>query len=137
MLLTMLRLGPTWTEYLCITGNPCWSLELLEPKEISNWSFVIPKLTESYSSLKRSPRDNHSHLYSEEFSNAIEQTLQWARDLFEGKFTRAPLTARKPSRKRLLLFQEHSPLRYSRMWSSSFKERPENFQDCVAWARLT
>ena len=54
---------------------------------------VIPKVTESYSSSQDPPEKSIPICTLKNFPNAIEHTLQWARDLFEGQFTQAPLTA--------------------------------------------
>ena len=54
---------------------------------------VIPKLTESYSSSQDPPEKSIPICTLKNFPNAIEHTLQWARDMFEGTFTQGPLTA--------------------------------------------
>ena len=54
---------------------------------------MIPKLTESYSSSQDPPEKSIPICTLKNFPNAIEHTLQWARDMFEGTFTQAPLTA--------------------------------------------
>ncbi len=58
-----------------------------------NTQVVIPKLTESYSSSQDPPEKSIPICTLKNFPNAIEHTLQWARDVFEGQFTQAPLTA--------------------------------------------
>ena len=58
-----------------------------------NTQVVIPKLTESYSSSQDPPEKSIPICTLKNFPNAIEHTLQWARDVFEGQFTQNPLTA--------------------------------------------
>jgi ubiquitin-activating enzyme E1 len=77
------------------------------------------------------------------FPNAIEHTLQWARDMFEGQFTQAPLTAsqyiEEPQfKEKTLALPGAQPLdTLQTVLKLIVKERPDNFNDCVAWARLT
>jgi ubiquitin-activating enzyme E1 len=47
---------------------------------------VIPHLTESYSSSQDPPEKSIPICTLKNFPNAIEHTLQWARDMFEGLF---------------------------------------------------
>lgn len=47
---------------------------------------VIPHLTESYSSSQDPPEKSIPICTLKNFPNAIEHTLQWARDTFEGEF---------------------------------------------------
>merc|ERR1719309_1548666 len=58
-----------------------------------NVQVVIPFLTESYSSSQDPPEKSIPICTLKNFPNAIEHTLQWARDEFEGQFTQAPLSA--------------------------------------------
>jgi ubiquitin-activating enzyme E1 len=48
---------------------------------------VIPWLTESYSSTQDPPEKSIPICTLRNFPNAIEHTLQWARDMFEGIFS--------------------------------------------------
>ena len=48
---------------------------------------VIPHLTESYGSSQDPPEKEVPICTLKNFPNAIEHTLQWARDTFEGLFT--------------------------------------------------
>merc|ERR1711876_177336 len=52
-----------------------------------NTQVVIPKMTESYSSSQDPPEKSIPICTLKNFPNAIEHTLQWARDMFEGQFT--------------------------------------------------
>ena len=51
-----------------------------------NVQVIIPHLTESYSSSQDPPEKSIPICTLKNFPNAIEHTLQWARDLFEGLF---------------------------------------------------
>ena len=55
-----------------------------------NTQVVLPHLTESYSSSQDPPEKSIPICTLKNFPNAIEHTLQWARDQFEGQFTIAP-----------------------------------------------
>lgn len=50
---------------------------------------VVPFLTESYSSSQDPPEKSIPICTLKNFPNAIEHTLQWARDEFEGLFRQA------------------------------------------------
>lgn len=52
-----------------------------------NVQVVVPYLTESYSSTQDPPEKSIPICTLKNFPNAIEHTLQWARDMFEGLFT--------------------------------------------------
>lgn len=52
-----------------------------------NVQVVLPNQTESYSSSQDPPEKSIPICTLKNFPNAIEHTLQWARDLFEGLFT--------------------------------------------------
>ncbi len=51
-----------------------------------NTQVVVPHLTESYSSSNDPPEKSIPICTLKNFPNAIEHTIQWARDLFEGLF---------------------------------------------------
>lgn len=53
----------------------------------ANVQVILPQLTESYSSSQDPPEKTIPMCTLHNFPNAIEHTLQWARDLFEGLFT--------------------------------------------------
>merc|ERR1719431_89669 len=108
-----------------------------------NTQVVIPKVTESYSSSQDPPEKSIPICTLKNFPNAIEHTLQWARDMFEGQFTQAPLTAsqyiEEPGFKdKTLALPGAQPLdTMETVVRLLVKERPGSFEDCVAWARLT
>ena len=56
---------------------------------------VIPDVTESYSSSQDPPEKSIPICTLKNFPNAIEHTLQWARDTFEGLFNQGAETAKQ------------------------------------------
>lgn len=60
---------------------------------MGNVQVVVPFLTESYSSSQDPPERSIPICTLKNFPNAIEHTLQWARDMFEGVFTQNPQNA--------------------------------------------
>lgn len=73
-----------------------YRLSLLESGTLGtmgNIQVVVPFLTESYSSSQDPPERSIPICTLKNFPNAIEHTLQWARDMFEGVFTQNPQNA--------------------------------------------
>jgi len=107
-----------------------------------NTQVVLPKITESYSSSQDPPEKSIPICTLKNFPNAIEHTLQWARDTFEGTFTQAPLTASQyieeaGFKEKTLALPGAQPVDTMETVARLLvKERPSNFEDCVAWARL-
>lgn len=60
---------------------------------MGNVQVIVPFLTESYSSSQDQPEKSIPICTLKNFPNAIEHTLQWARDAFEGVFTQTPENA--------------------------------------------
>lgn len=60
---------------------------------MGNVQVIVPFLTESYSSSQDPPEKSIPICTLKNFPNAIEHTLQWARDAFEGVFTQTPENA--------------------------------------------
>jgi len=108
-----------------------------------NTQVVIPKVTESYSSSQDPPEKSIPICTLKNFPNAIEHTLQWARDLFEGQFSQAPLTAAQyiedPSfKEKTMTLPGAQPVETMETVKRLLvNERPNEFKDCVAWARLS
>lgn len=108
-----------------------------------NVQVVAPFLTESYSSTQDPPEKSIPICTLKNFPNAIEHTLQWARDMFEGVFTN-PATAAMEFIKspdvyieRVLKLQGSQPLEeLSQVYSALMQDKPSSFEDCVKWARL-
>ncbi len=121
-----------------------YRLPLLESGTLGtkgNVQVVIPDLTESYSSSQDPPEKSIPICTLKNFPNQIEHTLQWARDMFEGTFTGGPTSA--------LQYLKESDF-VDKTLSSGAQgvdtletvlqvldtQKPETFDDCVAWARL-
>lgn len=108
-----------------------------------NVQVVIPWLTESYSSTQDPPEKSIPICTLRNFPNAIEHTLQWARDMFEGIFSN-PATAgidflkdQEKYIQRVMKLQGSQP--YEELYTvykALVEDKPANFQDCVKWARL-
>lgn len=106
-----------------------------------NSQVVVPHLTESYSSSQDPPEKSIPICTLKNFPNAIEHTLQWARDNFEGIFKQAAENAAEyledPSFvERVMKLPGSQPLEMmENVKRALVEERPKNIQDCVAWAR--
>lgn len=104
---------------------------------------VIPHITESYSSTQDPPEKSIPICTLKNFPNAIEHTLQWARDMFEGVFTNPASAALEfianPQSciDRILKLQGAQPLdELSQIHRVLVDDRPDSFEACVRWARL-
>ncbi|KAL1501297.1 hypothetical protein ABEB36_006643 [Hypothenemus hampei] len=106
-----------------------------------NTQVVVPFLTESYSSSQDPPEKSIPICTLKNFPNAIEHTLQWARDTFEGLFRQS---AEKASQyltdpdfiERTLKLPGFQPLEdIEAVKAALLDDRPKNFEECVAWAR--
>ncbi|CAA9999901.1 unnamed protein product [Nesidiocoris tenuis] len=106
-----------------------------------NSQVVVPFLTESYSSSQDPPEKSIPICTLKNFPNAIEHTLQWARDAFEGLFKQnaenAALYLSDPNFiERTLHLPGVQPVEVIESLKQALvDERPRNFDDCVAWAR--
>lgn len=106
-----------------------------------NVQVIVPNLTESYGSTRDPPEESVPVCTLKNFPYQIEHTIQYARDQFEGLFTTSPLNF-----KRYL----ENPEFLNELKKDSIQEFylvvkdihnftniiPNNFQDCVTWARL-
>lgn len=107
----------------------------------ANVQVVIPHLTESYSSSQDPPEKSIPICTLKNFPNAIEHTLQWARDQFEGVFRQGADTALQYMTdpkfiERTLKQPGTQPMEtFETVKRTLIDERPANFQDCVLWAR--
>ena len=103
---------------------------------------VIPFVTESYGSSQDPPEKEIPICTLKNFPNAIEHTLQWARDLFDGLFRQPMENAAsflKDQRflEKALRLPGSQPLdTLESLHKALVVERPANFEDCVKWARL-
>jgi len=108
-----------------------------------NVQVVIPWLTESYSSTQDPPEKSIPICTLRNFPNAIEHTLQWARDMFEGIFSN-PATAGIDFLKdqdnyiqRVMKLQGSQPYEeLLTVYKALVEDKPKTFQDCVKWARF-
>lgn len=106
-----------------------------------NTQVVVPFLTESYSSSQDPPEKSIPICTLKNFPNAIEHTLQWARDSFEGLFRQAAENAAQyladPAFvERTLKLPGVQPLEVLESVKHALVDhRPASFEDCVAWAR--
>jgi ubiquitin-activating enzyme E1 len=109
---------------------------------MGNIQVVVPHLTESYSSSQDPPEKSIPICTLKNFPNAIEHTLQWSRDMFEGLFKYAAENASQyisdPTYiDRILKLPGCQPLEIlEQVKSALVDERPASFADCVKWARL-
>lgn len=106
-----------------------------------NVQVVIPHITESYSSSQDPPEKSIPICTLKNFPNAIEHTLQWARDQFEGIFRQNAETAQQyltDSKfiERTLKLPGTQPMEtLESVKRTLIDDRPGCFEDCVAWAR--
>lgn len=105
-----------------------------------NVQVVIPFVTESYSSSQDPPEKSIPICTLKNFPNAIEHTLQWARDEFEGLFKQPGdnvnqyLTDPK-FMERTLKLPGSQPLEViEAIYKSLVTDRPKSWTDCVSWA---
>lgn len=106
-----------------------------------NVQVVIPFITESYSSSQDPPEKSIPICTLKNFPNAIEHTLQWARDEFEGLFKQPAENALQyltdsKFMERTLKLPGAQPLEVvESVYKSLVTDRPRNWDDCVTWAR--
>lgn len=106
-----------------------------------NVQVVLPHMTESYSSSQDPPEKSIPICTLKNFPNAIEHTLQWARDQFEGLFTQPVesalqyLTDPKFVERTMKLQGTQPQETLETVKKVLTTEKPKDFQDCVASAR--
>ncbi|XP_050429029.1 ubiquitin-like modifier-activating enzyme 1 [Adelges cooleyi] len=106
-----------------------------------NTQVVIPNFTESYSTSQDPPEKSIPICTLKNFPNAIEHTLQWARDLFEGLFKQTPENVKQYLEDPTFMERTNrlpglQPVEIIESVRSSVTERPKNIDDCITWARL-
>jgi len=106
-----------------------------------NTQVVVPFMTESYSSSQDPPEKSIPICTLKNFPNAIEHTIQWARDLFEGLF-------KQPSENVNLYLSQPNFVEATLKQAGNQKEilenirdylvtkKPLSFTECIEWARL-
>lgn len=106
-----------------------------------NVQVVIPHMTESYSSSQDPPEKSIPICTLKNFPNAIEHTLQWARDQFEGLFNQPVESATQyltdpKFMERTLKLQGTQPTETLETVKKALTtDKPKDFQDCVVFAR--
>ncbi|GAB9471689.1 putative ubiquitin-activating enzyme [Globisporangium polare] len=106
-----------------------------------NTQIVVPHKTENYGASRDPPEKSIPICTLKNFPNAIEHTLQWARDWFEGEFFQAPSDVNQylsgPEFIKQLNDQQNTKLEtLERLKQSLVDQRPASFEDCVSWARF-
>jgi len=105
-----------------------------------NVQVVVPRLTESYGSSRDPPEKSIPVCTLKHFPNAIEHTIQWARDRFEGLFKQSAEDVNAYlSQPDFLSSLERQPgVRKPTLEAikSNLMGRPIAFEECVVWARL-
>eukprot|EP00762_Andalucia_godoyi_P003411 ANDGO_06581.mRNA.1 Ubiquitin-activating enzyme E1 1 len=108
----------------------------------ANAQVVVPRLTESYGSSRDPPEKSIPICTLKNFPYAIEHTIQWARDLFEGLWVSRSRDANSfldaASRDAFLdTLRQNPSVRKPTLESvlQVIRERPKTIADCVAWAR--
>ncbi|KAJ2725602.1 E1 ubiquitin-activating protein [Coemansia sp. D1744] len=107
-----------------------------------NTQVVIPHLTESYSASQDPAEKQIPICTLKNFPHAIEHTIQWARDLFEGLFTQpaesvnAYLSTPDYIEKAFATVGDSVKIEtLNKIRSFLVTDKPMAFADCVAWAR--
>lgn len=109
---------------------------------LGNVQTIIPHLTESYASSTDPPEKNVPVCTLRHFPSAIEHTIQWARDRFEGFFTSIVVEAEKfinDENYLEIVLIKHDTTTLETLKSikkSLIDERPCEFIDCIRWARI-
>jgi len=107
-----------------------------------NTQIVIPFVTKSYGSTRDPPEKTIPMCTLHNFPNLINHTIQWARDCFEGIFTKEidNIKSYKEQGDNFLesLKKESIGILLSNLQSleeNLIKSRTETYSDCVRWAR--
>ena len=106
-----------------------------------NVQVVVPHLTESYGSSQDPPEKSIPICTLKNFPNAIEHTLQWARDMFEGEFRQVAENAAQYLQdpkfmERALKLPGSQPVEtLDSVKRALVDDRPHTFEDCLLWAR--
>lgn len=130
-----------YVDSMCITSRKAL-IDSGTLGTMGNVQVVVPHLTASYGSTQDPPEKSIPICTIKLFPNAIEHTIQWARDLFEEAFVQAPEDANMFIRDRaqFMTTQDQQPgskrLVIKGVHSSLLSERPRSFEDCVSWARV-
>ena len=102
---------------------------------------MIPNMSESYSSSHDPPEKSIPMCTLKNFPNAIEHTLQWARDDFEGLYKQSADQAflylnDSKFLDRTSKLSGNQPIETLEAVKKVLSERATSFVECVKWARL-
>ncbi|KAI8450963.1 hypothetical protein BY996DRAFT_4586669 [Phakopsora pachyrhizi] len=106
----------------------------------ANVQVVLPHLTESYSSSQDPPEKEAPMCTVKSFPNIIEHTIQWAKERFSDYFTKPVETVNQflnlPNFVETLRQGGNPTEQLKQINEYLVENRPNNFADCVRWARL-
>lgn len=129
----------TYVDRRCVFyGKPLLESGTLGTK--GNTQVVIPRLTESYSSSRDPPEKSIPLCTLRSFPSKIDHTIAWAKSLFQGYFSDAAENVN------MYLTQDNFIEQTMKQTgdvkgilesiNDSLNNKPENFDDCIKWARL-
>lgn len=106
-----------------------------------NTQVVIPHLTESYSSSQDPPEKETPSCTVKNFPNAIQHTIEWARQEFDNLFVKPPQSVNQYLSEPNFL---ENNLKYSGQQKEQIEQlvsylvtnKPLTFEECIVWARL-
>ncbi|XP_055504306.1 ubiquitin-like modifier-activating enzyme 1 [Leucoraja erinacea] len=107
----------------------------------ANVQVIIPHMTESYGTVQDPTQTSIPICTLKNFPNAIEHTLQWAREEFEGLFKQPAENVNKYLEgssfiDQTMTLQEGQILEILEgLYKSLVVDKPKSWADCVAWAR--
>jgi len=105
-----------------------------------NVQVVVPRLTESYGSSRDPPEKSIPVCTLKNFPNAIEHTIQWSRDRFEGFFKQSAedVNAYLSQADFLTTLERQPGVRKPTLEGikTNLGEKPITFEECIVWARL-
>jgi len=107
-----------------------------------NTQVIVPFQTESYGSSRDPPEKSIPTCTLHHFPNAIEHTIQWARDIFEGLYKNVAenVNAYLSNPNFMdVLNKQSSGAKLEALRSIKLAltdEKPHGYNDCIAWARL-
>jgi len=107
-----------------------------------NTQVIVPHLTESYASSRDPPEKSIPTCTLHHFPNAIEHTIQWGRDVFEGLYRNQAEQVNSyltnPSFMEQLAKQSVGAKleTLQNIKACVVDDRANSFEDCIKWARL-
>ncbi|RHY80018.1 hypothetical protein DYB26_003579 [Aphanomyces astaci] len=101
-----------------------------------NTQVVVPNVTENYGASRDPPEKSIPICTLKNFPNAIEHTLQWARDWFEGVYFQTPNDVNAYITTPNFIAKNLHTDSVERVYESLVADKPASFHECIAWARL-